>query len=177
MICKHCMKNVAKIKFSEVVDGRVIQHHLCAECYEAWQQNAAGFSQEVPKPTRRAPHASAGNRPARDGSSVKRCATCGTSLTRIIETVCVGCAGCYSVFGKEIESMLEGLHRGLVHRGKSLQCDDARAELSRALQAKRFLLRSMLKEENYEEAARLRDEIARIEAETVEMAPANKATQ
>ncbi len=89
----------------------------------------------------------------------------------------MGCSGCYSVFGKEIESILEGLHRGLVHRGKSLQCDDARAELSRELQARRFLLRSMLKEENYEEAARLRDEIARIEAETLAAAPAQKANQ
>lgn len=168
MICKHCMKNVAKIKFSEVVDGRVIQHHLCAECYEAWQRDASGFTLDVPKPTQRAVQESSPPRSSSVKSPVKRCDTCGTSLTSIMETASVGCASCYNVFGKEIESILEGLHRGLVHRGKSMQCDDERARLAQELQAKRFLLRSMLKEENYEEAARLRDEIARLEDCAVE---------
>lgn len=166
MICKRCMKNVAKIKFSEVVDGHVIQHHLCSSCYESWQRDASGFTLEVPKPTRRSARDSEARQAKTPTAEAKRCATCGTTLTRMVETASVGCATCYSVFGREIESILEGLHRGLVHRGKSLQCDDARAELAKELQARRFLLRNMLKEENYEEAARLRDEIAALETET-----------
>jgi protein-arginine kinase activator protein McsA len=41
--------------------------------------------------------------------------------------------------------------------------DDARARLRADLQTKRALLRSVLRAENYEEAARLRDEIQSLE--------------
>ena len=161
MICKKCMKNVATVKFTEVVDGNAVQHHLCRDCFQTYQRNSEGFSVEVPKPRsktqRRHP-----KRPLPDATP--RCVSCGTSLSRIFESAEVGCASCYAAYGQEIESMLEALHRGLAHRGKSFKCDDARACLSMELQAKRLLLRSMLKAEKYEEAARLRDEIAQLES-------------
>ncbi len=161
MICKRCMKNVATVKFTEVVDGNAVQHHLCRDCYQEFQHEAPGFSVEVPKPRRSAPRRRAA---AARRTDTARCASCGTSLNRIFETAEVGCAACYSTYGKEIESILEALHRGLAHRGKSFKCDDARARLAKELQTKRLLLRSTLKAENYEEAARLRDEIAALEA-------------
>ena len=164
MICKRCMKNVATVKFTEVVDGVATQHNLCRDCFEAQQRDAAGFSVEVPTPGRRAEQRRQPESPLEDVAS--RCLSCGMSLNRIFESAEVGCASCYATYGKEIESMLEALHRGLAHRGKAFKCDNARARLSMELQAKRMLLRSMLKAENYEEAARLRDEIARLEAET-----------
>jgi protein arginine kinase activator len=84
-------------------------------------------------------------------------------LNTIIEKARVGCPACFSHFGGQIESTLEGLHRGLQHLGKSGRMDDARARLRADLQTKRALLRSVLRAENYEEAARLRDEIQSLE--------------
>jgi len=156
------MKNVATVKFTEVVDGKAMQHHLCRDCFDSCQRDAAGFSVDVPKPGAR----SGKRQPvATRSESAPRCLSCGTSLNRIFESAEVGCPSCYSTYGKEIESILEALQRGLAHRGKVFKCDDARAKLSVELQAKRMLLRSVLKAENYEEAARLRDEIAKMEAE------------
>ncbi len=160
MICKRCMKNVATVKFTEVVDGNTMQHHLCRPCYEEYQRDAKGFSVEVPKPRQGTPRRRSLRARAEDAS---RCDACGTSLSRICETAEVGCASCYGTYGKEVESLLEALHRGLAHRGKSFACDDARARLAMELQTKRLLLRSVLKAEKYEEAARLRDEIAALE--------------
>lgn len=161
MICKKCMKNVATVKFTEVVDGNAVQHQLCRECYEACQHDASGFSMEVPKPgANMKRRRSAGV----SSETVSRCLSCGTSLSSILETAQVGCANCYATYGNEIESMLEGLHRSLVHRGKSFVSDDARSRVSLELQSKRLLLRNMLKTEKYEEAARLRDEIAALES-------------
>jgi len=160
MLCKKCMKNIATVKFTEVVDGNAVQHHLCRDCYEACQRDAAGFSMEVPKPSLRVQR----KQPASLRTEmVSRCLSCGTLLSSIFESAEVGCANCYGTYGKEIESMLEAFHRSLVHRGKSFSCDDTRVRVSLELQSKRLLLRSMLKAEKYEEAARLRDEIAALE--------------
>lgn len=162
MICKSCKKNVATIKFTEVVDGKAVQHHLCSECYQAYQESASGFTLAVPKPAARRAQTVSSSPP--DTSGVSKCPMCGMTLSHVLEFSSVGCAGCYSAFGSEIESVLEALHRGASHRGKSFAADNSRVQINKEIQAKRLLLRRMLKEENYEEAARLRDELAAMEA-------------
>ena len=163
MICKSCMKNTATIKFTEVVDGRAVQHFLCPECYKARQEAAAGFSLSVPKPSVRGGNRDKGEQSTRAKTS-RKCPSCNIALSQILESAMVGCATCYAAFGKEVESMLEGLHRGPAHCGKAYKCNDERALILKNIQAKRILLRHMLREENYEEAARLRDEIQTMES-------------
>ncbi len=163
MICKSCMKNTASIKFTEVVDGNVVQHFLCPECYKACQEAASGFSLSVPKPSVRGTAREKPDTSAR-AKAVPRCQACNTTLPQILESAMTGCAVCYATFGREIESMLEALHRGAAHCGKTYKCDDERLLVRKDIQAKRSLLRRMIKEEKYEEAARLRDEILEMEA-------------
>ncbi len=164
MICNRCKQNMATVKFTEVVDGKAVQHHLCPECYEACMLDASSFSEQVPKPSRRASKPAAASTRS---DTVARCLSCGTSLSRILESAEVGCANCYASYGKEIESILEALQQSPVHRGKSFVFDDERTRISLELQSKRLLLRSMLKAEKYEEAARLRDEIAGLELQAL----------
>lgn len=162
MICKSCMKNVATIKFTEVVDGNVVEHYLCPECYREHQEASAGFSESVPRPSVRGAVREKSESAAR-AKQVAKCPSCSITLAQILESATVGCPVCYTTFGKEIESLLEGLHPGSAYQGKTFKCDDERLRMSKDIQNKRVLLRRMIKEENYEEAAQLRDEIARIE--------------
>ena len=156
------MKNTAAIKFTEVVDGKAVQHFLCSECYQARLEAAAGFSLSVPKPSVR-PNRDKTEAPARL-KTARKCTSCNVALAQILESALVGCAACYTTFGKEVESILEGIHRGPTHCGKAYKCNDERMLVRKNIQAKRMLLRHMLKEENYEEAARLRDEIQAMES-------------
>jgi protein arginine kinase activator len=166
VICKNCMKDTASIKFTEVVDGKAVQHFLCPECYRVHQEQLPGFTRSVPQPTVYRARQEKADTPA-DKKVVVRCPACNASLSQILETAIVGCSSCYTAFGREIESMLEALHSGMAHRGKIIKCDDNRAQMNKNIQVKRILLRRMLKEENYEEAARLRDEIIQLEASTL----------
>lgn len=160
MICNCCKKNVASIKFTEVVDGVAVQHLLCPDCYAKRQVEMSGFSMEVPKPSR-----TPVIRPRSDSGKLAtvRCPVCTTSLEHLLEQSDVGCPSCYGVFEKEIASLLGAFHRGTSHCGKKPQGDDDQRRISDALKSRRLLLRSMLKTENYEEAARLRDEITHLE--------------
>ncbi len=162
MLCQKCHKNPASVRYTEVVDGQAVHQFLCPSCLAGYQENAAAaFNLDVPKP---------GLRRGKDTDSVRfgkrarrACPTCGMPLDRILETARVGCADCYSHFGEEVESILEGLHRSPKHQGKARRTDDARARLRADLQKKRVLLRSVLQVEDYEQAASLRDEIKRLE--------------
>jgi protein arginine kinase activator len=162
MLCQKCLKNLATVRYAEVVDGQVTDLHLCAECLDRHQRDAAsGFELTAPAPT---PRKGAGDRMGLDEFKGQfPCPHCGAKLTHIMETGKVGCCECFHHFGSQIESILEGLHRSLRHKGKVARLDDARARLRTEMQTKRALLRSVLRAENYEEAARLRDEIRTLE--------------
>ncbi len=164
MLCQKCHKNLATVRYAEVVDGQVTDQQLCRDCLACLQEDSgAGFDIAGSKPVvHQKPSAS---EVASEVVKTQRtCRTCGTALSTVLDEATVGCATCYETFGSQIESVLEGLHRALWHKGKVSRMDDARARLRADLQAKRALLRSVLRAENYEEAARLRDEIRGLEA-------------
>lgn len=162
MLCQKCHKNLATVRYAEVVDGQVTDQHLCADCLAKHQLNAAtGFELAGPAPGL---HRPSGERVIRESMKPQpSCSACGVTMDSITEKAQVGCPACFEQFGGQIESMLEGMHWALQHKGKSGKLDDTRVRLRADLQAKRALLRSVLRAENYEEAARLRDEIRSLE--------------
>jgi protein arginine kinase activator len=162
MLCQNCHKNLATVRYAEVVDGHVSDKHLCANCLAQQQNNAtSGFELPVTASGARRPPA---EKVAREAMRQQRaCPACGALLSRIMDSGKVGCSRCYSAFGEQVESILEGLQRSLQHRGKRCYHEDNRERLRSDLQNKRSLLRSVLKAERYEEAAQLRDEIQSLE--------------
>lgn len=164
MLCQKCHKSLATVRYAEVVDGQVTDQHLCAQCLAQHQKNAAlGFELPGPSPVVRKPGAEKPVREPAAPRTQRACSSCGALLSRILESGRVGCSHCYRTFGDQIESILEGLQRSLQHKGKISHLEDNRARLRADLQNKRSLLRSVLKAERYEEAARLRDEIRSLE--------------
>ena len=161
MLCQRCHKNLASVRYAEVVDGTVKDLHLCQECLADQQENVkVGFELSEPshyvKKTESSPF-------AESESSTKCCSSCGLDLKTIIEFGNVGCSHCYEAFPGQMESLLEGIHVGLIHRGKVPYVDDDRARVRSEMQSKRALLKTALSLENYEEAASLRDEIRALE--------------
>lgn len=162
MICPKCNQRLATVRYAEVVDGVVTERFLCPECLARMQQDAVpGFEIAASAP--------AGAKPAahvvaeRALRTQRACPGCGTVLSTIMDTGRVGCARCYEVFSAEINDRLETLHHALQHRGKVARVDDTKAQIRADLQTKRGLLRSVLRAEKYEEAARIRDEIRTLE--------------
>lgn len=162
MHCQQCHKNFASIRYAEVVDGQVMDQHLCSECLEKRKINQKpGFEFSKPSPFLRRDK-DAGSR----GSALfpmPVCSTCDTDLNTIRNTGMVGCADCYSAFRDQLESVLVELHGATTHGGKVPRVDDARARVRQDLETKRALLKRSLRAERYEEAALLRDEIKALE--------------
>lgn len=163
MLCQKCHKSLATVRYAEVVSGKVSELHLCADCMGRMQDEVtSGFGLAGPAAARtkqRAPQA-----PATEAKVPNRvCRVCGADLKDAIQTGRVGCGGCYDALGDSLEPLLRGFHVGLRHRGKEPHMSDERKLRQTELHSLRALLRSTLKSENYEEAARLRDQIRDLE--------------
>ncbi|MBI4557207.1 MAG: hypothetical protein HY706_06450 [Candidatus Hydrogenedentes bacterium] len=163
MLCQKCHKNLATVRYAEVVEGKVADLHLCSECLAKHQNSpATGFelSGAAPSPLKRVPGAAEG---AEVLSAQRTCRACGADLREVMKTGKVGCTVCYESFADVLEPLLRGIHTALRHRGKTPRVDDIREQARSELQAKRALLRSALRAEHYEEAAHLRDAIRELE--------------
>lgn len=163
MLCERCHKNLAVLKYTEVVNGKAFVRNICATCLGQLQSDpGTGFevSGAAPAPKRRA---GAGSAPADVTVPNESCPSCGMPLTALLKEGAAGCQACYRHFDAAVDAMLRDRQYGLRHRGKTPQHDDRRAALRGELQTKRALLRSALKMESYEEAAVLRDQIRDLE--------------
>lgn len=162
MICDECMKNNATIHMTTFVNGQVKTVHICQQCAAKKNKPAVlpGFSFNDLL------SAFYENKEAEEAM----CDMCGTTLANFQKTGKLGCAQCYSVFESSILPVLKGIHINDKHTGKrpgervavdienQSACDNKKEELRRELKA-------AISTENFEEAARLRDEIALLEKE------------
>ncbi len=167
MLCQKCRKAQATVRYTEVVDGHVTEIHLCSECLRELQNNPGGFKylnavlnrdiDDVKTPVIK-----------EEEKKVKAkqiCSVCGTQLSYILESNKVGCFSCYKNFGVEVESILEKIQEGSKHIGKRPEYpnEDERIQTQMLLDAKKALIRQAIKSEDYEFAAKLRDEIKDLE--------------
>ncbi len=96
----------------------------------------------------------------------KSCSSCGMTQSTFRKTGRLGCAACYGTFGDGMEGLLKAMHKGTRHIGKvpaaihRLQAqEDQLVQLRAALDA-------AVASEAYEDAARLKAEIASFENPT-----------
>lgn len=163
MLCQKCQTNLASVRYAEVVDGQVTEQQLCPGCVAALERGVpSGFDLAgAARPERKAARSRA---TAEQETEQVACAVCGIPLSTVVSQGRAGCPGCYSGFGERLIPTLQGLHRFTTHKGKAARAASVRDRLRTDLQSKRALLRSVLRAENYEEAARLRDEIRQLES-------------
>ena len=91
------------------------------------------------------------------------CPSCGLSLRGFRQAGKLGCPHCYETFAQQLEPLLLRMHNASRHTGRvpgQSPAERQRIDLLRDLQRK---LESAVREEDYEDAARLRDEIQALE--------------
>ncbi|RDB31262.1 hypothetical protein HAT2_00630 [Candidatus Similichlamydia laticola] len=90
-----------------------------------------------------------------------RCATCGTFVDAVKQGAPLGCSGCYSVFSDFLvaSDLLDGKH---MHVGRAPGNEVMPHSLCHQLSVLNEKLKAVLDVEDYEEAARIRDQIRGI---------------
>lgn len=164
MICQVCKKREATIHLTEIADGKRAEMHLCQSC--AIEQGIAIKNQ---MPINELLSSLLAAAPADDeliGNLDKDlvCPNCGITLEQFRKEALLGCPADYEVFEKALAPLIEKAHDGRVsHRGKvpTKAPKDTKKQIE--LLSLRQQLDAAVKTENYEQAARLRDQINGIE--------------
>lgn len=155
--CERCA-SPATVHITEVLgEGKFEEHHVCEQCYPKYFQDSPGKG--IAKSA--GAEASADIEEALYGSQA--CPDCGIKFVDFRNNHRLGCARDYDVFRTELMPLLENIHGETRHCGKTPRnypkTKQAEAELTQLRQR----LKRAVEREDYEEAARLRDQIRTLE--------------
>lgn len=163
MMCQSCGKAEATTHVKRIINGEATEAHLCADCAAALGFNDVfsgfnfDFSDFLGDFFGDSPVA------ALSASSV-RCDSCGCSFNDIVKSGKIGCADCYQTFFDKLMPSLQRIHGKTKHEGKiPLNEVTNESKTEAKIAALREKLNEAIKNENFEEAAKIRDEIKKTE--------------
>ena len=159
MLCCVCKEKPATVHLTQIAGDKMQKVDLCEDCAKQKGVNdPAGFSladlllglgasNEIEQST---------------GGVEVKCPKCGFTQADFKKAGRLGCSECYATFADGLESLLKTMHKGTRHVGKvpeTLRKERDQSDRLKTLQKK---LAKAIDEENFEQAATLRDEIKRL---------------
>jgi protein arginine kinase activator len=169
MKCDYCEKK-ATVFLTQLTDGQMKKVCLCEGCAEErGVTDPTGFSLadmlmgDFQKSAGDSAPTSATPKKESFSSSPRVCSECGFSIEDFQKVRRFGCANCYKTFAAELTPLLRGMHKGFTHVGKvpeGLMESHVRRQRMEELNLK---LEGAIASESYEEAAKLRDELKKLE--------------
>jgi protein arginine kinase activator len=154
MKCQRCSK-AATLHITEVTgDAQFDELHLCEECAQKYlqpQANGTKSGESVTEPDELA------------ALNQRECPQCGIKFVEFRNTGRLGCSHDYEAFREELLPLLENIHGETRHVGKTPRRQPRASQVRNELAQLRKQLQSAVTRENYEEAARIRDQIKQLE--------------
>lgn len=164
MECEKCRKRPATVHYTEVVNGRKREMHLCATCAE--QEGIGSFKitahpfkldslfgdllgAQIPRIGRESPEVA--------------CGRCGLTERQFARQGRFGCADCYEAFAPHLDTLLRRVQGHLRHTGKVPARGQYRVRRQREIERLRRELQDAVQREEFERAAELRDKIRELE--------------
>lgn len=174
MMCQNCGKNEANFKYTQIINGMKKEITLCSDCARKLgidnidiPINFTSFLGDFFND-----YAERSLLPSFSTSDVK-CKTCNMSYNDFINTGMFGCSECYEIFSNPIDSLLKNLHGTSKHIGrgtKNINTENSTKTNKKEKVGKENKKEEMqkeldkaIKEERYEDAAKIRDKIKEME--------------
>ena len=164
MQCQICREKEATIHLTDISEGTRTEMHICEYC--AAEQGIAVKNQV---PLNELLSNLLSSAPSDDellapSDKELSCPNCGFDLEKFRKETVLGCPYDYEVFEKPLKSLIAKAHDGQsVHRGKVPSKAPKNTKKQVELLNMHRELESAVRAENYELAAKLRDEIAKKE--------------
>lgn len=162
MLCDDCQERPASVHITKINNNQKTEKHLCDIC----AQKSGDLS-----------FASNANFAAADfltglfnhGVSAPRprpqteCPGCGMTYGEFSRSGKIGCSECLNTYGQQLRPLLRRIHGTSTHTGKVPKRGGGQLAAKRRLKELKQELELSIRDENYEQAAKLRDEIRTLE--------------
>lgn len=182
MLCDNCGKREANVRYSENINGKVRDLNLCEECSKKLGITGMDFNMPIDFSSFFGEFMEDFTAPEfmplfNEIKSLK-CNKCGYNFEDIVNTGKLGCGQCYDVFEEKLDPIIRKIQGANQHVGRIGKIIDNKIEknmnsksnFNEKEQSKKseieklqIKLKQAIKEEKYEEAAKIRDEIKALE--------------
>lgn len=164
MLCDVCGKNPATVHLTEIIDDQMNELHLCEECARkksTQMDQQFGLSDllagmaDFDKP---------GQGADKETIDTIKCPNCGLTYADFKKMGRLGCGDCYEAFKKYLGPLLKKIHGSSMHFGKTpFKSAKINGMPKNEIEELRLKLKEAVAEEDFEDAARLRDQIKELE--------------
>ena len=160
---------------TEIVDGQRSESHLCQAC--AQKEGITIKSQLSLNELLSSLIAAHQQADEQETDAIeKSCPACGMTIEMFRKNALLGCPKDYEVFGKSLQTIIEKAHDGnLIHKGKippgvpqqvlgsDTEKDETKAKNESEIESIKNQLDEAVRREDYELAARLRDQLKALQ--------------
>ena len=178
MLCSNCGKNEANVRYTRIINGEKTEFALCEECAKKAGLEDIDFSMPINFSNFLSDFfEDDALLPSFTKYKIQKCPKCGLTYDEFAEKGKFGCSECYDTFSNKLDSILRNLHGSSRHKGntpkilpsknnvkneseeKATKIDEKQEKLNKLNKD----LQNAIKEERYEDAAKIRDEIKKLQ--------------
>ncbi len=165
MLCDDCQEKPASVHITKISNNQKTEKHLCEACaHKAGELSITHESQfsvqdflkgmfnqgfpgmPVPKTT-------------------ATCPSCGMTYEDFSRCGKIGCSDCYRTYGERLEPLIRRIHGSSCHTGKVPRRGGGKLAVQQKLRQLKSELERLVAGEEYEKAAKVRDDIKALEKE------------
>lgn len=178
MLCDNCGKREANVRYSENINGRKKELHLCEECSQKLGIGNMDLNMPIDFSSffggLLEDFGTTDFMPLFNEVKALKCDNCGYTFEDIVNTGRLGCGNCYSVFEERLDPIIKKIQGSNTHIGRSGKIidnkigkkfdenkDETNQDISK-LDKLQKELKQAIKDERYEDAAKIRDEIKEL---------------
>ncbi|RCX14033.1 protein arginine kinase activator [Fontibacillus phaseoli] len=168
MQCQECGKRPATLHFTKIVNGEKTEFHICEACArekgEMIPGTTGGFSIHNLLSGLMDFHPGVQGQSANSKQPENlRCEECGLTYSQFSKIGRFGCSSCYKYFNDRLDPLFKRVHGNTVHVGKVPKRAGSHIQIKRKLDDLRREMQYRILQEEFEEAAELRDQIRELE--------------
>lgn len=181
MLCENCGKNYANVRYTQIINGNKKELSLCEECSKKLGIDHLSFDMPIDFSSYLSDffgeYENESILPILNNINQLECSNCKTTFEEFMNKGKFGCKDCYETFKEKIDPLLKNIHGANRHIGRLGQIKENRQVLEKTdvkdnlneikendklIQLKNQL-KEAVKDERYEDAAKIRDEIKNLE--------------
>jgi len=180
MLCDNCKENEATVRYTEIINGEKKEMHLCEECSHKLGIDNISFNMPIDFSSffgglLDEEYNSPEFMPLFQTVKELKCDNCNMTYDEFTREGKFGCEECYNTFSSKIDSLLKRLHGSSNYTGrralksslketvKNIEKEEKKTEKETKLEKLQKDLKKAIKDERYEDAAKIRDEIKKFD--------------
>ncbi len=171
MMCEECGIRPAKFHLMTIINDERAERNLCPVCMAKYQKQLPGVDfSDLAGILNNILNGSHGEKQETADEELQEltCDQCGMTYAEFQKCGMLGCANCYKTFKVPLDSLLQRIHGNTQHAGRIPGSVRSGVSIRMNIDRLKQKLQKAIADEEYEQAAKIRDSIRALNAQLAE---------